>query len=91
MSELLSPEFKKLLLESPDSQLDAQMFPYIEKWSETPTSLEILEVLDYCVRYALASGFMLNILNILLDGAMQLEGTTLEEVVKHATWRKDHD
>ena len=47
---------KEALLKAPDSQLDACMFPLIEKWDDNPTALQILEVLDECIYSALASG-----------------------------------
>ena len=80
---------KDALLKAPDSQLDAEMFSLIEKWNDEPTSLQVLEVLDRCVYAGLASSFVIVLLESILDMAMTLENTTIEEVIKLATWRED--
>lgn len=79
------------LLEAPDSHLDSSMKPYIEKWHNPPRALEVLEVLDYCTFSALASTFMMQVLNILLEEAFKNENTTLTEITPHAVWRKKFD
>ena len=76
------------LLRAPDHELDAQMKPLIEKWSEPPTALQVLEVLDYTIHGALASGFVVAVLQALYDIRCKEEGTTHEEVEKLAEWRK---
>lgn len=76
------------LLKAPDHQLDAQMKPLIEKWTEPPTALQVLEVLDFCIHGALASGFMVAVLQALYDIRCKAENTTHEEVEKLAEWRK---
>jgi hypothetical protein len=76
------------LLTAPDSQLDANMKPLIEKWEDPPTPIQILEVLDHCIHGALASGFIVTLLQIMYDIACKQCSTTHEEVVKSATWRK---
>lgn len=81
---------KELLLQAPDGHLDSSMFPYIEQWAEEPTALQILEVLDKCIYAALASGFIIQVLQTMLDSAIAAEKTTLDELVKHASWRKQH-
>jgi len=81
-------ELAKLLLEAPDSQLDAKMKPLIEKWSNPPTPIQILEVLDYCIHGSLASGFMVATLQMVYDNTCKQNETTHEEVVKLATWRE---
>lgn len=81
---------KEMLLQAPDGHLDPSMFPYIEQWSDEPTALQILEVLDKCVFAALASGFVIQVLETMLDTAMRAENTTHEELVKKASWRKQH-
>jgi hypothetical protein len=78
---------KKELLSAPDSQLDASVFPLIEKWNDEPTALQILEVLDHCVYGALASGFVMKLLEQMLSIAIKKENTTYEKVVENATWR----
>lgn len=79
----------ELLLNAPDSQLDASMFPLIRKWSNPPRAIEILEVVDWCIHSSLASGFVLKILQIQLETTMKQEGVTHEELVKLATWRNE--
>ncbi len=76
------------LLQAPDTQLGAGMRPLIEKWSETPTAIQILEVLDHCIHGSLASGFVVTLLQTLYDDACKHEGTSHEELLKHATWRQ---
>ena len=83
----MSAELKELLLQAPDTQLDASMFPLIEKWSDPETALQVLEVLDKCIFCSLASGFTVTLLQHLYDAALKRENTTNEEVSKQATWR----
>jgi hypothetical protein len=85
---MFTPELKAMLLAAPDSQLDASMFPLIEKWDMPPKALQILEVLDHCIHCALASGFTVTLFQVMLDEAMTNEGTTHEELVKLASWRE---
>lgn len=80
-------ELRDHLLLAPDSQLDAAMKPYIEKWADEPTPHQILEVLDYCIHDSLASGFVVTLLQTMYQMACDRDKTTHEEVVKTATWR----
>ena len=80
-------DIKKMLLEAPDSQLDSSMKPLIEKWSEVPTALEILEVVDQVVYSSLGSGFTVQLLHFLLNDALGREQTSLDELAQKATWR----
>jgi len=77
-----------MLLEAPDSQLDSKMLPFIRKWSDPPKAVEVLEVLDYCVNGALASGVVMQVLNILYERTCSAENTTHDAVAKLATWRE---
>ena len=52
-------------------------------------TLEILEVLDYVIHGSLASGFVVTLLQVLLDQAIEREGTTYEAVVALASWRSE--
>ena len=79
--------FSELLLEAPDSQLDASMKPLIKKWSDPPTAIQILEVLDFCIHGALASGFVVAVLQVQYDVALKREGKRHEDMVPLATWR----
>lgn len=80
-------EIREYLLKAPDTQLDAVVKPYIEKWAEDPTPLQILEVLDLCIHDALASGFVVSTLQAIYDVQCKKSNTTHEEVVKKASWR----
>lgn len=81
-------ELIETLLKAPDSQLDAKMKPYIEKWDKPPTAIQVLEVLDYCVNGSLASGMVVRLLEMILGDAIKREGTTYEAVTAKATWRQ---
>jgi hypothetical protein len=85
MSEL--SDLKALLLEAPNDHLDHSMFPLIEKWDDEPKAIQILEVLDKCIYYALASGFAVQALQVMLVTATTNENTTLEQLEQLATWR----
>lgn len=80
---------KTILLTAPDTQLDASMKPLIEKWSEPPTPIQILEVLDHCIFGALASGVVVTVLQTMYDESLIQANTTHEEVIKKATWRNE--
>lgn len=75
------------LLEAPDHHLDPVMKPYVEKWSDPPTALQVLEVLDLCISDAMASGFIVTVLQALYDITCKEEKTTHDDVVKLAVWR----
>lgn len=79
--------FAEALLKLSDYALDDSMRPLIERWSDPPTSLEILEVLDRCIFSALASNFVVSSLQIWYDMALTVEGKTHEQNVPLATWR----
>jgi len=81
------------LLTAPDSQLDESMKPLIKKWSNPPTALQILEVLDKCIYASLASGFVVTLLQMAYEALCKNENTTHDDVVKLATWRGEdkHD
>lgn len=80
-------EIIKLLRIAPDSQLDNSMQEFIEKWSDTPSSLQILEVLDRCIFGSLSSGFVIDVLERMLYETLKLENKTLEDILPYATWR----
>ena len=82
-------DMKALLLSAPDTQLDASLKPLIKEWDTPPKPLQILEVLDWCVRCSLASGFTVRLLQLLYDASLTNEKTTHEEVVKLAIWRRE--
>lgn len=78
---------KEILLDAPNSQLDASMKPLVEKWSSPPKAIEILEVLDHVIQGALASGLVTTVLQNMYTEAIIAEKTTHDEVVKLAKWR----
>ena len=78
---------RTLLMEAPEGQLDESMKPLIAKWDETPTSIQILEVLDKSIYYATASDFVVRTFQIMLDMALESEKKTLEDITPLATWR----
>jgi len=80
-------ELRDLLLGSSTTQLDVSLKPLIEKWSDPPWAIEILEVLDYCIRGSLASSFIVTALQVVYSSALETEGTTHEAMLSLATWR----
>lgn len=82
---------KEILLEAPDSQLDASMKPLVQKWSSPPKAIEILEVLDHVIFGALASGLVTTVLQNMYTEALIREKIGHDDVVKLATWRPEED
>lgn len=82
---------KTTLLDSPDSQLDNSVEPLIEKWSDPPKAIEVLEVLDKYVRYSLSSGMVVALFQLEYEAALKRENKSHDEVVKCATWRDPPD
>jgi hypothetical protein len=76
---------------APATEIDPSMLPLIAKWdSPMPTALQVLEVLDICIYSALASSFAISALQSTYEGCLKIEGSTHEDVVKHATnWRNN--
>jgi hypothetical protein len=85
------PTLRELLLTAPDSQLDASMVELVKSWSDPPTAIQVLEVVDLCVFGSLASGVLVTLLQYELEDAFKREGTTLKEVLKLAVWRPEKD
>lgn len=79
---------RDILLKAPDSQLDASMKPLIEKWSDPPTAIQILEALDWCIHCSLASSFVVASLQAMLSAQMAAESVSHEQLVPQATWRE---
>ena len=80
---------RSILLQAPDSHLDAATIAIIRKWDVPETAAQVLEALDCAVYGGGASDFMMKVLNILLQSAIEDEKTTYEDVCKvaKATWR----
>jgi hypothetical protein len=70
-----------------DDQIDVKGRELIAKFSDPPTSLEILEVLDKSIFYAWASGFVIRVLEILYEQALRRENKKNEDNTPFATWR----
>jgi hypothetical protein len=83
---------KTLLLDAPPRHLDPQMVDMVREWPDTPSALQVLEVLDLCVRGSLASPMVVMALEIAFTEAIKHEGTTQEQVVAMADtlWRNLH-
>ena len=58
------------------------------EWSDPPSALQILQVLDFSVHDALATGTIIIVLERLFEEALIRENVTRENVVSQATWRK---
>lgn len=80
---------KDILLTAPENELDKAARDMITKWSLEPTPLEVLETLDACIYRALASDFVVSVLQIYYTLVCDKHKTTHDEVVKNATWRKN--
>jgi hypothetical protein len=78
---------KETLLQAPDSQLDSSIKPLIEKWSNPPAALQVLEVLDHCIHSALASGLVVSLLQNFYAERCNAEGTTHQALEPLAVWR----
>jgi hypothetical protein len=83
----LAAEMLPNLLALSDSQIDPSLRAQFVAWSDPPTALEILRSLDYCIHGSLGSGFVVKLLELLLDDTIKHEQTTYEAVVARATWR----
>lgn len=81
-------KLKDLFINAPETQIDKVLRDKIMEWPDNPSALQILEVLDQGVHGSLCSAFVINLLDIVYKKAIHIEGTTHEEVVKKATWRK---
>ena len=82
-----SKTLKQLLMTAPPGQIDDSMKVLIDKWDEPVKAIQVLEVLDKCVRYSLASSFAIVLLEMIYNDALANESLKHEDVVKQATWR----
>lgn len=78
---------KKELLKAPGTQLDASMLPYIQKWEDIPKAIDILFVLDRCIHASLASGFVVALLQLQYNIALERENLRHEQLEPLAVWR----
>ena len=75
------------LLTASNDYLDESMKPLISKWSDPPTALQVLEVLDKCIYGSLANELVILALTTMYDVRCKAEGTTHEQVIAQAAWR----
>ncbi len=81
---------KDMILKAPEGQLAQSGKDIINKhWGSDPSALDILRLLDHCVNVAAGSSFVIKVLDIMLSQAIANEQTTMEQLAKQATWRKD--
>jgi hypothetical protein len=80
---------KDHLLKAPEEHLAKSVKPLIEKWDHQETALQVLEVLDLCIHGALASTFVIQILQSLYDAALNNECTSHDETIEFALWRTE--
>jgi len=84
---------KEMLLSGPDdphAPVDPLLKELIRKWDEPePSALQVLHVLDMAVHGALASDFVISVLQIVYNTRLSKEGKTHEQLVPLATWRGD--
>jgi hypothetical protein len=80
-------EMINALLSMSDSQVDQLLRPHMQSWSDNPTALQLLKVLDMAIHGSLASGFVIGALQVMYDMACKAENLTHEEIAKSAHWR----
>ena len=81
-------ELKQLLLDAPEDQIDAGARQSIATWSEPPKALEIFRTLDECVYGAMASGFVVQVLETMLVVQSKEENLTRDQLEELAVWRE---
>ena len=81
-------ELKQLLLDAPEDQIDAGARQSIATWSEPPKALEIFRTLDECVYGAMASGFVVQVLETMLVVQSKGENLTRDQLEELAVWRE---
>lgn len=79
---------KSQLLKAPENEISDIVKETIKEWDEEATSLQILKTLDFGVFSGGCSGFVIKVLELLLDSAIKKENTTYDLVVEKANWRK---
>ena len=81
---------KQGMLSAPDEQIDQSVKDIIARvWDDEPTSIQILEALDFGVHTGTISDFVVQALDAFFNSAIKKEGTTMDEVLKLATWREN--
>lgn len=80
-------EMKQLLLEAPEGHIAEPALELIIKWDDEPKAIQVLETLDACVQGGLSSGFVIGVLEAVLNSALEKEGMTYEDLIAQAIWR----
>lgn len=80
-----------LLKKMTDNELDPKVMEKVNAWSDPPKSIEVLEVLDLCIYYDLASSFVVSVLQVIYRDLCAIEGVTHEmnSAIADQRWRKD--
>lgn len=74
---------------APTSQIDPDIVAKMADWSDDTPALDILKVMDECVRYALCSDFAIAVLSAILTERMRVEEISFKDLVEKVTWRAD--
>lgn len=79
----------EILMQCPaDSRMmEPSLLEDIKKWSDPPRAIEVLETLDKIVYGSLCAPMIQMLYEKLLDEQIEAEGTTMEDLIKLATWR----
>ena len=78
---------KDLLLEAPEGHIDKAALDTIKEWDEPPKAIQILKTLDMCVHSGLSNGFVISVLEQMLQHYAREEKKTYPELFEEATWR----
>lgn len=78
---------REMFVTAPESQIDKSLCEMIMKWSDEPTAIEILEVLDSAICFSLASGFVVSMLQMVYESKPKEEKKLAEAYAKE-NWRK---
>lgn len=81
---------KQMWQAAPDDQLDKGLQDIVGRWDDSPTPIQILELLDAVIHGGAGSGFTVSALQLMYSSACAKNEVKHEEVVQLATWRKEH-
>jgi hypothetical protein len=82
-------EIKEMCAALSDRTLDDRVKPFIAAWTEPPTALAILFVIDMCVNGSLCSSFELKLFHLLYEEALVREKATHSDIATKALWRSN--
>lgn len=80
-------DIREMFVTAPESQIDKPLREMIVKWSNEPTAIEILEVLDHAICFSLASDFVVSMLQMVYESKPK-EEKKLAEIYAKEHWRK---